>query len=322
MNLIVYTQYGPPEVLQPGKMERPVPENNEVLVRLYTTTVTSGDIHLRKGEPLLARLFAGPIKPGNPVLGHEFAGIVESTGKDVKLFARGDRVFGSTNLESGAYAEYLCLPEDGIIAHIPVNTGFDEAAAVPVGALTALYFLRKGGIQHDQQVLVYGASGSVGTCAVQLASYLGASVTGVCSTANIELVKSLGADRVIDYTRENFTEGNECYDMIFDSVGKAAYSKCKNVLKSNGRYVTTAVSLTLLAQKLFTIMSGSKRLILGIAEQTAEDLLFIKELVEAGKIKPVIDRHYSLLHIAEAHRYVEQGHKKGNVVIQIKVEEG
>ena len=321
MNVIVYTQYGPPEVLHPAEVAKPVPDNNEVLVALYATTVTSGDIHLRKGEPLLARLFAGPLTPRNPVLGHEFAGVIEATGKQVTLFSRGDRVFGSTNLASGAYAEYLCLPQDGILARKPENLSFEDAAAVPVGALTALYFLRKSNLQHGHKVLIYGASGSVGTFAVQLASHFGAHVTGVCSTANITLVKSLGADRVIDYTRENFGKNDENYDIIFDTVGKTSFSRCKNALIANGRYVTTAVSLTLLVEKLFTLISSSRKLVMGIAAQKTEDLDFLKVLIEAGKLKPVIDRHYAWGEITAAHRYVEQGHKKGNVAIQIKAED-
>jgi NADPH:quinone reductase-like Zn-dependent oxidoreductase len=321
MKAIVYLSFGPPDVLQLEERAKPVPGDNEILIKVHATTVTSGDIHLRKGEPLLARLFAGPITPRNPVLGHEFAGVIEAIGKDVKLFAGGDHVFGSTNLSSGTYAEYLCLPEDGIIASKPENISFEQAAAVPVGALTALYFLRKGNIQPGQQVLVYGASGSVGTFAVQLACQLGAEVTGVCSSSNTDLVKNLGASRVIDYTSEDFTSRGKHYDMIFDSVGKTTFSQCKSALKPDGYFVTTAVSLPLVVQKLRSSFFDNKKLIIGIAGQTPEDLQFIKGLVDAGSIKPVIDRNYSLHQIAEAHAYVEQGHKKGNVVIQVTARE-
>lgn len=317
MKTIVYQRFGSPEVLQPKELQKPDPASNEVLIKLHATTVSSGDIHLRTGKPLLARLFAGPINPRNPVLGHELAGVVEAVGTDVKLFLKGERVFASTNLSSGAYAEYLCLPEDGIITHMPENISFEQAAAIPVGGLTALYFLRKANIRQGQQILVYGASGSVGTFAVQLAVHFGAVVTGVCSSANIELVKSLGAARVIDYGKEEFSKGSDCYDIIFDTVGKTSFLQCKNVLNPDGQYVTTAINLPLLLQKLLASISGKRKLIIGIAEQTTADLHFIKELVEAGKIKPVIDRQYSLEQITDAHAYVEQGHKKGNVVIRI-----
>jgi NADPH:quinone reductase-like Zn-dependent oxidoreductase len=320
MKVIVYNKFGTPDVLQLETTPRPEPGDNDVLIEVRATTVTSGDIHLRKGKPLLARLFAGPITPRNPVLGHELAGVIAAVGKDVKLFSVGDRVFASTHLASGAYAEFLCLPEDGIIALMPDNISYEQAAAIPVGALTALYFLRKAGIRRDQRVLVYGASGSVGTFAVQLAVHFGAVVTGVCSHVNIELVKNQGATRVIDYSREDFSTGNDCYDIIFDTVGKTSFLHCKNVLNPDGRYVTTAISMSLLVQRLLASISGSSKLILGIAEQSPEDLDFIKDLVEAGMIKPVIDRQYPLQQITDAHAYVEQGHKKGNVVIRMAAE--
>jgi len=320
MRAIVYTKYGPPDVLHLKQVDKPIPGDNEVLIRVHATTVTSGDIHLRKGDPWLARLFAGPVTPRRPVLGHELAGIVEATGNNVKRFRQGDAVFGSTNLDSGAYAEYLCLPEDGVIAQKPENISFKQAAAVPVGALTALYFLRKGNIQPGHKILVYGASGSVGTYAVQIARYLGAHVTGVCSTVNIEMVKSLGADSVIDYTREDFTQSGVCYDMIFDCVGKTSFKNCRHVLNPGGLYVTTAVSLSLLVQKLFNAMTGATKLITGIARQTPGELQLLIELVEKGKIKPVIDKIFPLEQIVEAHRYVEQGHKKGNVVVEAVIE--
>ncbi len=320
MKTIVYHSFGSPDVLQVKNTANPVPGDNEVLIKVHATTVTSGDIHLRKGDPLLARLFAGPVTPRNPVLGHELAGVVEATGSKVKNFRPGDAVFASTNLESGAYAEYLCLAEDGIIAMKPENISFGDAAAVPVGALTALYFLRKGNIQRGQKVLINGASGSVGTYAVQLARYFGANVTGVCSTANIEMVKSLGANNVIDYTREDFTRSRVCYDMIFDSVGKTSFTRCRHVLNHDGVYITTAVSLSLLGQKLFTSIAGGRKLITGIARQIPEDLELLKELVVTGRIKPVIDRIFPMEQIADAHRFVEQGHKKGNVVIRVVTE--
>ncbi len=306
MKTVIYTQYGAPEVLHLTEAPKPLPADNEVLVRVHATTVTIGDTIMRSlsipgpwWQRLGARIFLGIGKPKRPTLGMELAGEVESIGRAVTRFQPGDPVFASTfAVNFGGYAEYKCLPESGVVAIKPSNLTYAEAAAVPGGGMTALQCLRKGNIQAGQKVLVYGASGAVGTYAVQLASHhFGAEVTGVCSTANLELVRSLGAPQVVDYTQQDFSATEERFDIVFDAVGKASPAQARKVLRQGGSYLN-----------VHTASDGG---------DSVENLRFLKELIEAGKLRPVIDRRYALDEIVEAHRYVDQGHKKGNVVITV-----
>jgi NADPH:quinone reductase-like Zn-dependent oxidoreductase len=322
MKAIICSEYGPPEVLQLRDVEQPVPRDDEVLVRIYATTVSSGDVTDRTGKVsawawLPTRLILGFRRPRRTIPGAELAGEIVSVGKDVRRFSEGDRVFGSAGWGSGAYAEFKCLPEDGVLAMKPPNTTFEEAAAVSFGGLTALHFLRKANLQNGHKALINGASGCVGTFAIQLAKYYGAEVTGVCSTANLELVRSLGADKVIDYTREDFTKGGETYHVVFDTVGKSSFSQCRRSIRESGFYLTTDMGPALMLRGLWTAMVGGKKVVSGVAGHRTEDLIFLNELMEAGKLRSVIDRSYPLEQIAEAHRYVEAGHKKGNVVITV-----
>lgn len=324
MRAIVYTKYGPPEVLQLTDVEKPTPQENEVLIRIYATTVTATECTFRKGEPFFSRLFTGILKPKITTLGEELAGEIEAVGKSVKVFKKGDQVFGTAGPGFGANAEYICIPEDGVLAIKPNNLTYEEAASSIDGFLTALPFLRdKGNIQSGHKVLINGASGSIGTAAVQIARYFGAEVTGVCSTTNIELVKNLGADNVIDYTKEDFTKTGQTYDIIFDTVGKTSFSHCKSALKQKGIFLEAGFGLGIFPHIIWTsIFNGKKARIAATGlrppHERTKDLIFLKELMEAGEIKPVIDRSYPLDQIVMAHAYVDKGHKKGNVVLTLE----
>ncbi|MDL4841572.1 NAD(P)-dependent alcohol dehydrogenase [Aquibacillus rhizosphaerae] len=323
MKAIVYSRYGPPDVLELKQVEKPIPKDNEILVKVKATTVTVADIRARSFTVplsvwLLARIALGFRQPQKNILGMELAGEVESVGKDVKRFKEGDQVFAASLVGFGAYAEYKCLPEDGPVSIKPNNLSFKEAATIPIGARTALCHLRKANIKKGQKVLVYGASGSVGSYAVQIAKCFGAIVTGVCSTKNLELVKSLGADKVVDYTSEDFSSKGENYDVIFEAVDKSSFSACMKSLKKDGTYINVSVQVPGV-RILWTKMTSSRKIILGRnSPENSKALNFLKELVEAGKLKVVIDRYYELEEIVEAHRYVEKGHKRGNVVINVE----
>jgi len=319
MKAIIYSKYGSPDVLQLKEVAKPIPNDNEVLIKIFATTVTSGDCRMRKADPFAVRFFNGFTRPTKiTILGNELAGEIEAVGKDVKLFRIGDQVFGQAGLNLGTNAEYICLPEDGTLAIKPANISFEEAATIPFGGNTALHFLRKGNIHSGQKVLIYGASGSLGTAAIQLAKYFGVEVTGICSTANLELVKSLGADKVIDYTKEDFTKNGQTYDIIFDTIGKSPFSGCVKSLKQKGIYLRAVhMSIPSIVRGLWTSMISSKQVIGGVATEQKENLIFLKKLIEEEKLKPVIDKRYPFEQIAEAHRYVDGGHKKGNVAIKV-----
>jgi NADPH2:quinone reductase len=317
MKAVVYTKYGSPDVLQLKEVAKPVPKADQVLIKVAATTVTAADCLMRKGEPAWGRFiigFRGPRKRYR-TLGIEVAGEIEAVGKDVRRFKVGDEVFGFMGFNVGAHAEYACLPEKGSLAIKPANKTFAESAAAVDGATTSLFFLKeKGCLQSEDKVLINGASGSIGTYAVQLAKYFGAEVTGVCSTRNIELVKSLGADHVIDYTQTDFTENRDAYDIIFDTVGKSSFAKCKGALNRNGRYLSTT-GLRNNFLHIWTSIFGNKKVVSGMSVEKNEALIFLKAIIEAEKLQIIIDRCYPLDNIVEAHQYVEKGHKKGNVVI-------
>lgn len=323
MKAIVYTEYGSPDVLHLKEVAKPTPKANEVLIKTHATTVTSGDWRVRSlnvptGFGFMSRLIFGVLRPRQPILGTELAGEIESIGKDVSKFKVGDQVFAFNGASMGCYAEYKCMPEDGAVALKPANLTYDEAAAISFGGTTALNFFKRGNLQSGEKVLVNGASGGVGTAAVQLAKHFGADVTGVCSTANVELVKSLGANHVIDYTKDDFTKDNKTYDIIVDTAGTAPFSRSKGSLKEGGRLLVVLGGLPDMLQIPWAAMTSSKRVIAGPAAEHVEDLRFLAKLAEAGEFKPVIDRRYSFEHIAEAHRYVDTGRKKGNVIITME----
>jgi len=322
MKAAIATEYGAPNVVQLQDVERPTPNADELLIRIHATTVTSGDWRVRSlnvptGFGLLSRLLSGLRRPRQPILGTELAGVVEAVGSDATRFEVGDAVFAYSDAAMGAHAEYIALPEDGAIAHKPSNLTFEEAAALSFGGTTALYFLRESDIQHGERVLVNGASGGVGTATVQLAKHFGAHMTGVCSTGNIELVRSLGADRVIDYTKEDVVERGERYDIIVDTAGTLPFARSKRILNDGGRLLLVLGSLPSMLPIPWVALTSNKKVIAGAASGTAEDLTFLASLAETGAFTPFIDRRYPFERIAEAHAHVDQGHKTGNVVINV-----
>jgi NADPH:quinone reductase-like Zn-dependent oxidoreductase len=330
MKTIIFTKYGAPEVLYLKEMEKPAPKNDEIQVRVRATSITIGDLWARNFKAISprefsmpfplwipSRMFFGITKPRINILGSEFAGQVESVGRDVKRFKAGDAVFGYRGQNMGANAEFLCMPADGMVTHKPANMTYEEAATVPYGGLTALSLLRKVNLQAGQKVLIIGASGKIGSAFVQLAKHFGAEVTGVCGTPRIEFVKALGADTVIDYTQEDFTKNGESYDVILDILRKSSFAACKNSLTPDGVYLLASFKTKHLLQMLWTSMFSRKKVICALAAEDRTDLEFARDLIEAGKLKTVIDRCYPLEQTAEAHRYIEAGDKRGNVVITI-----
>ncbi len=323
MKAFVYRRYGGPDVVELAEVPKPVPRDNEVLVRIHATTVTSGDwrvrtLHVPTGLGLVARLAIGFTRPRQPIMGSEMAGTIESVGKDVTRFRVGDEVFGFPGGAMGCHAQYRTMPEDGRIARKPANLSFEEAASLPFGASTSLHYLRKARIKAGDAVLVIGASGGVGSAMVQLAKHFGAQVTGVTSTNNLALVASLGADRVIDYTREDFTARGETYDIVVDTVGKTPFARCRSVLKDKGRLLAVAAGMPEMLASVWAPLTGSRRVIAGPAEERVGDIPDIAALAEAGALKPVIDRRYRFAQMPEAHAYVETGRKRGSVVVSVE----
>ncbi len=320
MKAIIYTQYGPPEVVQLTEVEKPVPKDNEVLIKIHATTVNRTDCGFRSAEYFIVRFFSGLIRPKNKTLGNEFAGEIEAIGKDVKSFRLGDKVFGYNDTKFGAHAEYMVMGENESITTMPMNITYEESAPITEGAHYALCDIRAAKIKSGQKILINGATGAIGSAAVQIVKYLGAEVTAVCVTKNVDLVKSLGAKVVIDYTKEDFTKINQTFDVVFDAVGKSSFGKCKPLLKKRGIYMST--ELGYMSQNpflaLITPLLGGKKVLFPIPTINKKDVVFLKELVENGNYKPVIDRSYTLEQIVDAYRYVETGQKIGNVVINVK----
>lgn len=315
MKAILCTKYGSPNVLQLQEVEKPTPKDNEVLIKMHASSVTSGDARIRRADPFIIRLLFGFKKPRKSILGIVVAGEIESVGKSVTKFKVGDQVFGSSDMNFGTHAEYITVPENATLALKPTNLSYEEAAAIPFGATASLHFLRKGNIQEGQKVLIYGASGALGTAAVQLAKVFGAEVTAVCSTSNIEMMKSLGADKVIDYTKEDFTENGEKYDVIFETVGKASFSKSLCSLNKKGQLMMANAGIFMMLKGAIVSMVGSKKVVSGVIKETAADMRYLKELIENEQLKAVIDKTYPLEEITKAHAHVDKGHKKGNVII-------
>ena len=323
MKAIVYTEYGPPEVLRPEDVPKPTPKDDEVLIRVHAATVIAADSEFRSFTfPLWfwlpLRLYAGLLRPKRVnILGQELAGEIEAVGKDVKLFSKGDQVFAATEIGLGAHAEYKCLREGKTPALKPSNVTYEEAATVPTGGLNSLHYLRRAKIRTGEKVLINGAAGNIGSFAVQIAKHFGAEVTGVDRTEKLDMLRAIGADHVIDYTREDFTRNGETYDVIFDVIGKSSFSRSLKSLAQNGRYLLANPRVSQMFRALWTSMISDKKVMFQFAPYKAEDLVFLKELIEAGEIKPVIDRTYPLEQMAEAHRYVDAGHRKGNVAITV-----
>jgi NADPH:quinone reductase-like Zn-dependent oxidoreductase len=330
MKAITYTEYGSPDVLHLTEVPKPTPKDNEILIRVRATPVNIGDLWARNFKQFTARSFSmpGPLwlparlafgwnKPKVNILGSEFSGDVEAVGRNVTQFKKGDPVFGYRGQKLGANVEYLTMPEDGMVTHKPTKLTYEEAATIPYGSLTALNLLRKVSIQPGQKVLINGASGGIGSYALQLAKYYGAEVTGVCGTPRLDFVKALGADHVIDYTREDFTRNGETYDLIFDIMNKSSFARIKNSLTANGRYLLASFKLKQLFQMLWTSRRDGKKVICTLSSETPDDLRLVRELVEEGKIRTIVDQCFPLEQAADAHRYVESGHKKGNVVLVV-----
>jgi|TARA_R110000737_G_scaffold106856_1_gene139652 2-desacetyl-2-hydroxyethyl bacteriochlorophyllide A dehydrogenase len=317
MKAAICTKYGEPSFLRVEEVAKPAPKKDQILVKIHSSSVTSGDSRIRRADPYIIRFIFGFKRPRKSVLGVVVAGEVEAIGSEVTKFKVGDKVFGTTGMSFGAHAEYQCISENGTLALIPEKMTYNEAAAIPFGATAALHFLRKGNIKAGQKVLIYGASGALGTIAIQLAKELGAEVTAVCSDNNGTMVKVLGADKVIDYKNEDFTKNGVKYDIIFDTVGKSSFSSSLNSLTKSGKMLLASAGIGQMLRGALTSMFGSKKVISGVIKETAEDMLFFKKLIEADKLKAVIDTVYSLEEIKDAHAHVDAGHKKGNVIIKM-----